>query len=112
MTAVTLARLPRRHISYIGGLWLAFVAVQVLDGVLTYIGVRTFGIGIEANPLVAWYAEAFGAAAGLAAAKMFAIGCASVLYLTSRHRTVAVLTLLYLTFAILPWAHVLRAYAG
>jgi hypothetical protein len=112
MAAATLARLSRGHISYVEGLWLAFVAVQVLDGVFTYIGVLTFGIGIEANPLVAWYAEAFGPAAGLAAAKIFAIGCASVLYLTSRHRTVAVLTLLYLAFAILPWAHVLHVYVG
>lgn len=112
MPTAILARLPRRQISYVDGLWVAFVTVQVLDGVLTYIGVRTFGIGIEANPVVAWYAEAFGPAAGLAAAKLFAIGCASVLYLTSRHRTVAVLTLLYLAFAIVPWAHVFHSYGG
>lgn len=112
MTPAIPTSLPRRQLSGTDILWLAFVGVQALDGVLTYIGVRTFGIGIEANPVVAWYAEAFGPAAGLAAAKAFAIACASVLYVTARHRTVAVLTLLYLVFAIVPWAHVLHSYAG
>lgn len=112
MASAIVTRLPRRPISNVELLWLAFVAVQVLDGVLTYVGVLTFGLGIEANPVVAWYAGAFGPAAGLAAAKLFAIACASVLYLTARHRTVAVLTVLYLVFAIMPWAHVLHSYAG
>ena len=112
MPSAILTRLPRRQTSSVEGLWLAFVAVQVLDGVLTYIGVRTFGLGIEANPLVAWYAGAFGPAAGLAAAKLFAIACASVLFATARHRTVAVLTMVYLVFAIMPWAHVLHSYTG
>ena len=112
MASAIQARLQLRPLSSRDGLWLAFVTVQILDGVLTYVGLRTFGLGIEANPIVAWYAEAFGAAAGLVAAKLFAIGCASVLYLTSRHRTVAVLTLLYVAFAILPWAHVLHSYTG
>ena len=112
MTTAIQTRLSRRQPSAIDVLWLTFVAVQALDGVLTYVGVRTFGLGIEANPVVAWYAEAFGPAAGLLAAKTFAIACASVLYVTARHRTVAVLTLLYLAFAIIPWAHVLHSYAG
>jgi hypothetical protein len=112
MSPVIQAPLRRRQLSTLDALWLTFVAVQILDGVLTYIGVRTFGLGIEANPVVAWYAEAFGAAAGLAAAKLFAIACASVLYVTSRGRTVAVLTVLYLAFAIVPWAHVLHSYGG
>lgn len=111
MSLAAVSRPLRRQLSWVDALWLAFVAVQVLDGVLTYVGVRTFGLGVEANPIVAWYAETFGAAAGLAAAKLFAVGCASVLYATARHRTVAVLTLLYLAFAIAPWAHVLHTYA-
>lgn len=110
MPSAILGRLPRRQMSSVDGLWLAFVAVQALDGVLTYIGLRTFGLGIEANPVVAWYAGAFGPAAGLLAAKLFAVACASILYVTARHRTVAVLTLLYLAFAIAPWAHVLHSY--
>ena len=106
------SRFPLRQLPYVEALWVTFVLVQALDGVLTYIGVRTFGLDAEANPLVAWYAQAFGPAAGLAAAKLFAIGCASILYLTARHGTVAVLTLLYIVFAIAPWAHLLHYYGG
>ncbi len=112
MAVVTPACMRERRLGAVEGLWLAFVAVQVLDGVLTYLGVRIFGLSIEANPLVAWYAGALGTVAGLIAAKLFAIGCASVLYVTARHRTVAVLTVIYLVFAIVPWAHVLHTYAG
>ena len=31
-----------------------FLLAQVSDGVLTYIGVSTYGLGIEGNPLIAW----------------------------------------------------------
>ena len=107
MASAFLTRPRGRRFTYIAALWLAFISVQILDGVLTYIGVTTFGVGVEANPLVAWYAGALGPAAGLVAAKLFAIACASVLYLTARHGTVALLTLVYVVFAIVPWAHVL-----
>jgi len=88
-------------------IWLAFVTVQALDGAMSYIGVFTHGLGIEANPLVAWYMSAFGPALGFTAAKLFAVTCGSILYITARHRWVAALTLLYLAFAVGPWAHVL-----
>ena len=90
----------------------AFVAVQVLDGVMSYIGVHTFGSWIEANPLVAWYASTFGPAVAFTVVKLFAIGCGTMLYLLSRHRTVAALTLFYLAFAVVPWAHVLGLYTN
>lgn len=112
MPPVVTSRVSARQPPYVEALWVTFILVQALDGVLTYIGVRTFGLGVEANPLVAWYAGAFGPVAGLAAAKLFAVGCASILYLTARHGTVAVLTVLYLVFAIAPWAHVLHNYAN
>lgn len=88
-------------------LWLAFVTVQALDGAMSYIGVSLHGPAIEANPLVAWYLGAFGPAVGFTAAKLFAITCGTVLYVTARHRWVAILTLVYLVFAVGPWAHVL-----
>ena len=91
--------------------WLAFVAVQAMDGIMSYVGVNTFGTWIEANPLVAWYASVFGPAVAFAAVKLFAIACGTMLYLMSRHRTVAALTLFYLAFAVVPWAHVLHNYA-
>jgi hypothetical protein len=90
----------------------AFVAVQVLDGIMSYIGVHTFGSWIEANPVVAWYASTFGPAVAFTAVKLFAIGLGIMLYLMSRHRTVAALTLFYLAFAVVPWAHVLGLYSN
>jgi uncharacterized protein DUF5658 len=111
MTSALRVRVQGLPFSPITGLWLTFLLVQVLDGVLTYIGVMTFGLGIEANPVVAWYASTFGPAAGLIAAKLFAVACASVLYMTARHGTAALLTIAYVVLAIVPWAHVLTRVA-
>jgi hypothetical protein len=96
-----------RRLSRTEVLWLAFVSVQALDGAMSYIGVTLHGPAIEANPLVAWYMGAFGPAVGFTAAKLFAVMCGAVLYLTARHRWVAVLTLLYLVFAVGPWVRIL-----
>jgi hypothetical protein len=90
-------------------LWLAFVIVQALDGAMSYLGVSMHGQVIEGNPLVAWYLTVLGPAAGFAAAKLFAVTCGAVLYVTGRHTWVAVLTLVYLIFAVVPWVGVLSA---
>ena len=52
-------RLPQGRFSKAELVWLAFVTVQCLDGIMSYVGVHTFGSWIEANPLVAWYASIF-----------------------------------------------------
>jgi hypothetical protein len=96
-----------RRLSSAEVLWLAFVAVQALDGGMSYIGVSLHGPAIEANPVVGWYLGAFGPAVGFTAAKLFAIMCGAVLYVTARHQWVAVLTLIYLVFAVAPWAGIL-----
>jgi hypothetical protein len=103
---------PARRFSKAELVWVAFVAVQALDGVMSYVGVHTFGSWIEANPLVAWYASTLGPGIAFTAVKLFAVGCGTVLYLMSRHRTVAVLTLVYLAFAIIPWVHVFKFYGN
>jgi hypothetical protein len=103
---------PTRRISKGEIVFLAFVTVQVLDGVMSYVGVHMFGPWIEANPLVAWYAATFGPAVAFTAVKLFAVACGTLLYLTARHRTVAALTLFYLAFAVVPWAHVLGFYSN
>jgi hypothetical protein len=102
-----LFRVPTKRLSNAEFLWLAFVTVQALDGVMSYIGVHRHGLSVEANPLVSWYLITFGPAIGFAAAKLFAISCGAVLYITDRHRWVAALTLLYILFAVGPWVHVL-----
>ena len=103
---------PTRRVSRAELVWLAFVTVQALDGVMSYLGVHILGSWIEANPLVAWYAATFGPAVAFTLVKLFAVACGTMLYLTARHRTVAVLTLFYLAFAVVPWVHVLRVYGN
>jgi uncharacterized membrane protein len=102
--------IPPRRLSNAELAWLAFVTVQALDGILSYVGVHTIGFEIEANPLLAWYLHAFGPAAAFAGAKFFAIGCGLILYLTDRHRWVSFLTVVYVVCAVGPWVHVLSTH--
>jgi len=88
-------------------IWIAFVLVQALDGVMTVVGMHTFGLRIEANPLIAWYAHALGPAVAVSAAKLFAVGCGVALYLTARYRTIAVLAFTYVLGAVGPWMYLL-----
>lgn len=84
-----------------------FALTQLLDGVFTYVGIVSFGHGIEANPLIAWYVTAYGAATALAAAKLMALGCGAVLHFTAMHRTVSVLAAVYVAGALWPWIQIL-----
>ncbi len=83
---------------------LAFLLVQGLDGVFTYLGVSFWGPSIEANPIVSASIDAFGLGAGLATAKLLAVAFGIALHLRCVHRAVAILTVLYIAAAILPWA--------
>ena len=81
----------------------SFFVVQYLDGVFTYLGVRIWGPGIEANPIVGSAMTAAGLAVGLGGAKALAIGFGILLHLRGVHKLVALLTAIYFTVAILPW---------
>lgn len=87
--------------------WVLFVAAQAADGVCTYVGLHVFGVGMEGNPLIEWYAATFGVGAALVGAKLLAAGCAAFLHHIGRHRTLASLTILYLLAAVRPWAELL-----
>jgi len=82
---------------------ISFFIVQGLDGMLTYLGVSIWGPGIEGNPLISSVVATAGPAAGLAAAKLVAIGFGIVLHLRRVHNIVAFLTAIYVALAILPW---------
>ena len=82
---------------------LVFLIVQCLDGALTYLGVRFFGPGIEANPLISSAVGVLGLGAGLATAKLVAGGLGILLHLRRVHNLVALLTFVYICAAILPW---------
>ena len=84
-----------------------FLLAQVCDGAFTYIGVQTFGPLAEGNPIVGWYIATVGAGLALFVMKALAIGCAAVLHAHARHRTVGFLTIVYLTFAVIPWIDIL-----
>jgi hypothetical protein len=85
----------------------AFLAVQALDGVLTYVGLATLGSHMEGNPVVASLMLAFGTGPGLTGAKVVAGALGIALHLTGVHRLVAVLTAIYLGAAIVPWTALL-----
>jgi Domain of unknown function (DUF5658) len=83
-----------------------FLVSQVLDGAFTYLGVTAFGLS-EGNPLIAYYMRHHGVGPSLTVAKCLAVGCSMVLHLMGLHRTLGVLTLLYLSLAVLPWTYLL-----
>jgi uncharacterized membrane protein len=86
---------------------LAFLCAQACDGVLTYIGLAVLGPHMEGNPLIAALMASVGAGPALASVKLMAgtLGC--VLHLFGAHRLLAVLTLIYLAAAVVPWTALL-----
>jgi uncharacterized membrane protein len=87
-----------------------FLIAQAFDGVLTYVGVSTYGVGIEGNPLIAWLMEAMGEGPALTTAKLTAGGFGIALHLSAVHKVVAVLAAFYYAVAILPWLAILFAF--
>jgi uncharacterized membrane protein len=84
-----------------------FLLAQALDGVLTYIGVSTYGPRMEGNPFISWLMTAMGEAAGLATAKLAAGFFGIALHLSAVHKAVALLALFYVAVAVLPWVAIL-----
>ena len=81
-----------------------FVSVQIADAWLTVSGIDRFGLAAEANPVLALSVLVFGPAAALTVAKSVAVAGAVVLYRSSRHALLALLTLMYVYVALVPWA--------
>jgi hypothetical protein len=80
-----------------------FLLAQAADGVMTYVGIATFGVTMEANPLLASLMAMFGHGATIAAAKVTASVLGISLHLLGVHRVLAVLTFIYAIAALLPW---------
>lgn len=88
-------------------LWLAiFVVFQLVDGILTYAAVESFGASAEGNPIIATWMSVLGVEPALIGAKLMACACAGVLYVAGVHRVLAGLTAFYLFAAVMPWLHV------
>lgn len=89
---------------------IVFLLAQASDGVLTYVGVSTYGLHIEANPLIGWLMTMLGEGAALATAKAAAVAFGIGLHLSAVHRAVAALAVLYLAVAVFPWVAILFYY--
>jgi uncharacterized membrane protein len=85
----------------------AFLIAQACDGVLTYVGVSTYGMRIEGNPLIGWLMGTMGQGLALAATKATAGAFGIALHLSAVHRVLAALAGFYLIVAILPWIGIL-----
>lgn len=88
-----------------------FLVAQVLDGAFTYLGISSFGLS-EGNPLIAHYIREHGLGVSLTAAKVLAVVCSMVLHLLGLHRTLGLLTLMYLSLAVLPWTYLIFVVHG
>ena len=109
-TATTRAWTPTVPRSLFGDVVvIVFLLAQCFDGVFTYVGVLTFGMGIEANPLMATLMGTFGHGVALTGAKTLAAALGICLHLRQVHGVVAVLAGFYLTVAIVPWTVILFA---
>ena len=82
---------------------IAFVIAQYLDGALTYLGLHTWGVAVEANPLVSSAVSFAGVGTGLAATKLFAVSLGMMLHLKRAHLVVALLAALHFAVAVVPW---------
>jgi len=80
-----------------------FLLAQAADGVMTYVGVTTIGVHIEANPLLTLLMVTFGQGTAVAAAKVVAAGLGISLHIIGVHRILAFLTGIYMVAAVLPW---------
>lgn len=85
----------------------AFLLTQILDGILTYVGVSIFGVAAEGNPILAWLMASYGEVIALTAAKGVAALCGVALYALAVDRLLAMLTLVYIGAAVVPWTLVL-----
>jgi hypothetical protein len=86
---------------------IAFLVTQCLDGIFTYIGVHTFGLAVEANPLIASLMTLVGHGTALVGAKTLAGALGVCLHLREIHSAVALLAGFYVAVAIVPWIAIL-----
>jgi hypothetical protein len=82
---------------------LLFLTAQGFDGLFTYIAVHAYGVHAEGNVLIATWMALVGPGAALFGAKTVAGACGLLLYARGLHRTLSLLTVLYVIGAIGPW---------
>ena len=99
---------PRLRRSLFGDVAIvAFLLAQGLDGAFTYIGVNIYGLGVEANPIIASLMATVGHGTALVGAKSVAGTLGVCLHLREIHAAVALLAGFYVAVAIVPWVAIL-----
>jgi hypothetical protein len=88
---------------------IVFLLAQCFDGVFTYMGVTSFGLRIEANPVIVTLMGALGHAAALTLAKSTAAALGICMHLRQMHGPVALLAAFYVIAAVIPWTLILFA---
>ena len=96
-------RIANRRTLFGDAALLLFLLAQASDGVLTYVGVSTYGMSIEGNPLIAWLMHTMGEGLALTTAKVAAAFFGIALHLSAVHKAVAVLAAFYVAVAVVPW---------
>ena len=104
---------PSRDIVILG---LAVAALQILDGILTGIGVDRFGTSIEGNLFIRSLMEHFGHYEALFMVKSFALLVVASLCMLSHvvswvPKAMKYIIVIYLAAAIIPWSALLLARA-
>lgn len=84
-----------------------FLLAQCFDGVFTYVGVVSYGVSIEGNPLIAGLMAHLGHGMALFAAKSVAGLLGIALHIRGIHVAVAALAVFYLAVAVFPWLTIL-----
>ena len=87
-----------------------FLMTQAFDGLFTYTAVRADGLQAEGNFLLVSWMALVGPAPALFGAKLLAAACGVLLYKYGVHRTLALLTALYIVAAVGPWIILIRQY--
>ena len=89
---------------FTGFIFVAFVVVQCLDGVLTYVGVST-GVSPEGNPFMRWVISVMGLGFGLIVNKLISVAGGILLYKYDFHGALVLITISGLVFAVIPWIY-------
>ena len=98
-------------------LGLVLAALQIVDGILTGVGVHLFGTSIELNALLRLFMDSFGPVAALVITKTFALMAVATLCIFSRqvswlpHALKAVIGV-YVCLAVVPWTYLLLSTSG
>jgi hypothetical protein len=87
-----------------------FLLMQAADGVLSYVGIKFYGVEVEGNPLAAQLMAYAGHGLGLVMMKIGASVAGIGLHLFEIDKPVFFLAVFYFLVAVSPWAFLLYLY--